>query len=340
MAKKPSPEIPPDPIEPFFHLRKDAGLIISIPVRDEQGRFHIWFREGEGWRRMQPFDLAESDYFSKAPAKDADLSFSFVHFMLQHCRNLRALKVYEGVRNDMHNLGACFRKLELYHEEGRRGAADTRRFVVTEIEYMVGVCRSLFDLHQRIAKELWDSVTILDPAAKARKRCLPASFADVALSGDAARSAEELSARYGLGSQWAAFYPAEADFFRKLRKFRNDIEHGGLTPEIIFTTSKGFAVNETSTPFAQFGVWREETFLPNRLAPVKPVLAFIVGQTFASMGRFVQALAQEIRFEAEIAPGYRVFMRGHYLDRLARLNEYIQSDPWYPELAEAPKQAP
>jgi hypothetical protein len=186
-------------------------------------------------------------------------------------------------------------------------------------------------LQQRIAKELWDSVDLFDKAA--RKQSLPSSFADMALTGNAPRSVDELKLKYGLSPALATYYNGEADFFRKLRKFRNDIEHLGLTPELVFATPKGFAVSADSKSFAPFGIWKEETFLPNRLAPLKPVIAHMVKETLFSMGRFVMALSQEIQFPEEIAPGYKVYMRGRYTDRLLKLNEYIESDPWYQETA-------
>lgn len=321
--------IPPDDIEPFFHFRKDAGLFIQIPVRDEQGRYHMWLRRDNGWWRFQPADLAVSDYFAKAAAGPDDTFSPFVDFLYQRCRNVEALRLLKCITDDMHNLGACFKKLELYHEEGQRGSSETRYFVITEIEYMVSVCRSLYDLQQRIAKELWSNVALKDNSVK--KKELPPSFADMALNGDGVRQAQDLQAKYGLGPKLAGFYPGEAEFFRKLRKFRNDIDHGGLTPETIFTTPRGFAVNSDAKPFAQFGVWKEETFMPNKLAPIKPVLAHIVRETFRSMTKFAQAIAGEIQFPEEIAPGYRVFMRGYYIDRLARLTDYIETEPWYPE---------
>lgn len=319
-----------DGIEPFFHLRKDAGIFIQIPVRDEQGRFHVWLSRGKEWMRIQPADLVVADYFAKTAVGPDDAFSPFVDFLYQRCRNVEGLRLLKCITDDMHNLGACFRKLELYHEEGQRArGTETRYFVITEIEYMVSVCRSLYDLQQRIAKAIWSGITLKDKSVK--KKDLPPSFADMALNGEGTRQAQDLRTKYGIGPKLAEFYPGEAEFFRKLRKFRNDIDHGGLTPETIFTTPKGFAVNSDSKPFAQFGVWKEDTFLPNKLAPIKPVLAYIVREAFGSMTRFAQAIAEEIQFPDEIAPGYRVFMRGYYIDRLARLTNYIETDPWYPE---------
>lgn len=146
-------------------------------------------------------------------------------------------------------------------------------------------------------------------------------------------TANDLQNKYGLSPRWARFYSQEADFFLNLRKLRNDIEHGGLTPEVIFATHKGFAVEAESKIFLAFGkgIWKEETFLPNKLAPLKPVLAHIIGSTLRSMHNFAEAITQEIGFAEELAPGYRVFMRGHYINRLAKLNDYMQTDVWYPE---------
>lgn len=319
-----------DGLEPFFHLRKDAGIIIDLPVRDDVGRFHIWRKNGDTWFRFQPSDIMESDYFSKTPAKGEDVYFNYVDFLMQRCRNAKALNLWSAVRSDIHNLGTCFRKLELYHEKRKDLSCDTRRFVITEIEYIVGVCRSLYDLQQRIAKELWNSVDLFDKTV--RKQSLPSSFADIALVGDAPRSVDELISKYGLSPKLASYYAEEADFFKNLRKFRNDIEHSGLTPELVFATPKGFAVNADSKSFVPFAIiWKEDTFLPNRLAPLKPVIAYMVKETLYSMGRFVVALSQQIQFPEEIAPGYKIFMRGRYTDRLLKLNEYIESDPWYPE---------
>jgi|CXWL01.1.fsa_nt_gi hypothetical protein len=324
---------PAEEFKPYFHLRPDAGLIlVGTPVRDENGRFHLWIGGNPDWTHFEPTDLAESTYFSKSAAHPNDLSFLFVDFMLQHCRNPKALALVSAIESDLHNLGACFRKLELFHEYGKtKGhATDTRRFVITEIEYMLGVCRSLYDLHQRISEQLWSNVKLKNPLTK--KQGLPDSFAKMALRGEVIRGADELKTTYGLSPHWAEFYVKEAVFFQKIRKFRNDIEHGGLTPQIIFTTPKGFAVAADSKHFSEFKtVWREGTFLPNRVAPLKPVLAHIVLETLECMGRFVQAIAKEIAFDSEIAPGYRVFIRGYYTARLAKLADYIENDPWYPE---------
>ena len=327
-------------IDPYFHQRKDAGIYIQIPVRDDEGRYHIWLQQDTGWLRLQPVDIAVSDYFAKERASEQDIFSPFVDFLYQNCRSGEVLRLLKCITDDMHNLGACFRKLELYHEEGQRGrGTETRYFVITEIEYIVGVCRSLYDLQQRIAQALWHLIALKDKTVK--KSELPDTFSSMALHNNNPKTSEELRARYGIGPKLAAYYPGEADFFLKLRKFRNDIEHGGLTPQLVFTTPKGFGVNADSKSFAQFGIWKEETFLPNRIAPLKPVMAFIVGQSLQSMVRFAQALAGETAFAGgEIAPGYRVFMRGYYIDRLARLSDYIERDSWYPEISKVEKPEP
>lgn len=322
----------PNIVKPHFHLRKEAGVIVPLPVRDEDGRYHIWLLRGSEYIHVSPVDLAVSDYFSKTAASPEDIFSPFVDFMWQRCRHSKALKCMTGITQDMYNLSACLRKLEIYHGFGKKEIG-VSRFVITEIEYIVGVCRSQYDILQHIAHYLWESVSLNDKTKK--KKTLPKSFMDM-IGEKACHSAGDLQKKYCLGPKWAGFYSNEADFFLKLRKFRNDIEHGGLTPETIFNTPKGFAVQADSKIFSEFGdsVWKEETFLENRLAPLKPVLAHIISTTLATMLRFAESISKEIKFDKEIAPGYFVFMRGYYINRLALLKGYMTTDVWYPERGE------
>ena len=101
-----------------------------------------------------------------------------------------------------------------------------------------------------------------------------------------------------------------------------------LSRNILFVTEKGFAINANYEPFKAFNIWDKKTFLQNDLAPLRPIIAFVIKQTLSSMNRFVGVLSKEIKFPEDIAPGYRVFLRGPHICRLVRLNDYIKDRVW------------
>ena len=47
------------------------------------------------------------------------------------------------------------------------------------------------------------------------------------------------------------------------------------------------------------------------------------------MNRFVDMLSKEIILPEEMAPGYRLFLRGKHLHKLNELQESIEHDVWY-----------
>lgn len=317
----------------LFHIRKDIKnrIVPLCPVLDAEGKWHVWLDRGTDFQEIKIIKPVESDYFAQKADSREDVFFEFLNFMYQRGTREDVYPILQAITSDMHNLSACLAKLELFHRLKNEQQLDIHRFVVIEIEYIFGVCRSLFDLFQLIAKKYWDGIQLFE--YNHRKRELKNSFRNMVLKGEAEtiKSSEEIQTQFGLPPQWADFYIKEADFFKKIRKYRDDIHHRGLTPNIIFHTAKGFAIQADYEPFACFNIWKSETFQPNNLAPIKPIIAFVIKETFAAMNRYVQMLAEIIKFPEEITPGYYLFMRGHHIYKLTELKDYIENNVWYPE---------
>lgn len=315
----------------LFHLTKDLNnrIVPLFPVLDSEGKFHVWIERKDDLMEIKIIKPVESDYFGQKADSKQDIYFDFLNFMYQRCTQEETYPMLEAITNDMHNLASCFQKIEVFHKLRYEQNTDINRFVITEIEYIFSVCRSLFDLFQLIAKKYWNGIKLLDSTIK--KRELKDSFAEMVLNGEKVRTADELQRRFGLPPPWANFYVQEVDFFKKIRKYRDDIHHRGLTPRIIFHVPKGFAIEASYEPFACFNAWKKETFLPNDLAPIKPIIAFVVKETLGAMNRYINMLARIIKFPEEIAPGYFLFMRGYHIHKLAELEDYIENNQWYPE---------
>lgn len=58
------------------------------------------------------------------------------------------------------------------------------------------------------------------------------------------------------------------------------------------------------------------------------------------MNRFSNALTGEIAFPPEIAPDYKVFIRGPYVQNLGRLGDIMNEDVWGKQLVEDAEQEP
>lgn len=273
---------------------------------------------------------AESRYFGKEAASDQDVFFPFVHVYTQHASWPSLMGILERIEDDIQNLAVCMSKIALYQHLSQSSTFETRRFVVSEIEYIFSVCRSLYDLLQDIARNSWDIVQLEDGG----KNALPSSFASMALSGDEPVPVEKLEEKYGLSPTLAEFYESEAEEFARIRSFRDSILHHGRTMNLIFVTEEGYSVQSSMEPFTSFDVWDDDTFLENDLAPIWPPIAYAISHTIGAMNRFSQALTSEIAFPPEIAPEYKVFIRGPYVHNLGHLGELMNEDVWGQQLVE------
>src|ERR1700722_5632158 len=213
-------------------------------------------------------------------------------------------------------------KLEHFHEA--RGSIDATLigyFVKTELEYLIIVARSVFELLQEVIAQFWNNrVKLLDPSAEAVRRDhkLPPEFAKVALHNEISRTASEIVERYALPPTTAAMYAKHSSFFLSLRASRDGIIHGCSSVDIIFTTENGFFVSPNSKHYSNYP-WKSEHYYNESLVSLRPWIARTVFQTIEACSDIMFSLASAIPFPEEIAPGYRVFIRDPSNEAFLRL---------------------
>jgi hypothetical protein len=159
-----------------------------------------------------------------------------------------------------------------------------RQVVATEVEYMHGVCRGIFDLWQEVQVALWSSIKPLD--AKTKKKALKKSYREMLFSSDKLRTGAELTARFGIPPALAECYLRSADFFADLRKFRDNVVHQGSSVQVIFEGENGFLISEMRVPFRGLSIWQPEEREPNDLVPLMPALSYVIWRTLEFNGRF------------------------------------------------------
>lgn len=180
----------------------------------------------------------------------------------------------------------------------------------TEVEYILLVGRSMFDLLQEILAKLWVNLRFTDPTRK--KNTLPVSFAKMTLSGDNLRSAEQIMESYGLPDVVAKCYARYAPLFLNIRKFRNNLVHDGHRVQTIFCGENGFLIRKQFGPFRNLNIWRDNEVLENDLVPLLPALAMVIHGTLTACEDFAYTLVSCFGFPDPIVLGMNLYMRGYF----------------------------
>ena len=133
----------------------DDRTVKLMPLWDGRD-WHMWFDTTVGLIEGKIVDTAESDYVAKSAAKPSDLFIPFVHMMWQQASWGEICPLIVAISEDFHNMGSSVAKLKHFHEFrkqiGNRGA---HRFALTELEYLVTLCRTTFDLLQEMIASIW-----------------------------------------------------------------------------------------------------------------------------------------------------------------------------------------
>lgn len=312
---------------PFIDAKNLQGRTLSsltFFVRDE---WHMWLQVGERLVKMKGWP-AEGYYFGDAPAHESDAFLQVLDFIAQRCAWGGVVRPFRGLREDFFNLSATVRKFDLLAEHSSVLGTSASRMVVTELEYLFSLCRSIFDLLQEIIVAQWDTVKLFDESIS--KRHLPPSFAKMCLDGLRLRTVEQIQSKFRVPEPLAEFYARRAPFFQMLRASRDRFMHGGVTLELIFVTEKGFAVPRSMAPFSGFDVWTTEHMLPNELCSLRPAIGHVILETLLACEDYAETCQAVIQHPPPMAPGLRLFARGYFNQALSDCLKAVEHCEWWP----------
>lgn len=291
-----------------FILKKPMGDRYLAAFTFFDGDWHCFLRTEEPgvFMRTRAWP-AEAAYYGTAAAAPEDLTTEFLDLIGQRA-NFKSIQMHcAAFLDDLHNLSASLHKLDLIHAHGSQGAS---RLAATEIEYLLVVCRSIFDHLQETLQKIWKTVSLHDKSVK--KRDLKPSFARMALHGDEPRTAEELASCYGLPHLVAECYPQSAPLFLRIRSFRDALVHHGKPMDYLFRCDDGFRIHRQLGPFKDLGIWDGEELTSSGLAPLFPVLAQLVHGTLEACDAFSRAIRLTIELPEPAVPGMQLFVRGYF----------------------------
>jgi hypothetical protein len=304
-----------------------------IPLWDGE-QWHLWVQGPNGLIDIHPVDAMQADYVAKAPARTTDLLIPFVDLMWQRASWPETCSLIAAICDDFHNMGTSLAKLRhIFFARHSIGDA-TSSFATTELEYILVLARTIFDLLQEIIARIWQTrVRLKDPEAERirRARALPETFSKIVLRNkDMLRSPGEIANDFHLPANMASAYAAHAPFFAQLRTMRDSIVHGGKVVGHVFATPRGFCVSPTEAPFRSFHGWTQSYQYNENLSSLLPWVGWVVLETIGACNSLVNELARSIELLPEIAPGYNVYVRGpSNVAVIDILKVHQGSNPWW-----------
>ncbi|WP_124609894.1 hypothetical protein [Burkholderia seminalis] len=313
---------PTPDVHPVFETPSSAPIpFVDLANLDRRIVMSNFFHDGTRWRtwarvatgalvKLNIVELAEGFYFAEKPQSPTDAHFRFMDFIAQHASFPELKLAVAGVMDDISNLSASLAKLQLLHTSRDNVGSGITRMVATEVEYVLSVCRSLFDLLQEVINKLWQKVTLTGTANT--KRPMKGSFAAVALFQEAPATAEKLVEKFGLPLPLVDFYVAVTPFFLQLRTIRDNLVHHGSQMQIIFSGDADFLISGHLRPFESMKIWRDQERQPNNLVPLRPAINSVVYRTLAVCEQFSEVMRQHFQLPPPVVPGMHLFMRGPF----------------------------
>ena len=320
---------------PYLDTSALDGRTVNLMPLWDGASWHMWLNTPIGMIEGKIIDTSESDYLAKSAAKQSDLFIPFIHIMWQQASWSEICPLIIAISDDFHNMGTSVAKLKHFHEFRKRiGDRGAHRFALTELEYIVTLCRTTFDLLQEMVAWIWGTkIQLLDETAEAFRRAHPLrkTFSRTVLDeNDQPRNAAEIEKKFGLPKPLAEEYERVAPFFSDLRRIRDRIVHGGSGFGIIFDTERGFCVDPKTRPFSTFEGWRPEHYYNENIVSVLPWIADTILKTIDACNSLIGVFGSVVQLPPPIAPGYVVFVRGYHNEALVELLSVHSGGPvWW-----------
>lgn len=312
---------------PYFNasasINERCVNCLSFYVR---GEWHCWLPAGDKLHKMQ-MRPSEASYFGDAPERPTDQCFRLFHLMAQRSLFREMDRAYRGILNDFQNFGASLAKVKLFYETSKQKGRETARFCQTEIEYIVTVARSVYDLLQEMIAAHWERCVQCEKPRQKRK--LPSSFREMVFHKNQIQTAEQLHDRFGLPREFADWYVAQSEFFLWLRKLRDKMAHGGnAAVEILFCTELGYAIQRGERHWCELYDWPKSVELTNELVPIRPLICTIISKAIHATETFADVLERTIQLPPPLFPNLQYFSRGYFDRELSEIPHVIRKSCW------------
>lgn len=309
---------------PYLDVSRLEGRRVKLMPLWDGRRWRMWLPTTGRLIETNPIEAVMTDYVGVGAAKESDLLIPFVELMWQRASWPEVCPLISAICLDFHHMGTSIAKLRHVFRTREIVADQATLFAATELEYLLILSRSVFDLLQEIIARIWNGrVRLNEPTAerKRRARALPETFSRIILRDKKqTRTAQDIETTFGLPDVIAGAYADQAAFFSQLRDARDAIVHGsGSGLGYIYSTERGFCVSPHDAPFDQFTQWADAHRYSETLVSILPWLGHIVFGTVFACNALMDAFSAVVVFPPELAPGHHVYVRGPCNDALVEV---------------------
>lgn len=293
-------------------------------------------------------------YWSKNYAKPGkDLHMGLIQILSNYFsfedpegRNEGLTDFTTSIIQDIHNFGAVIHKQfiiwdyiqSLNKEPSRTNAYD---IYVTEMEYLMGLVRSFFDLLYKIFIRLSNMSEPNFTDINLKKINTLGKFSDK-VGRDIKRTDKsqiEVLKSYSLNNDFIIFFQTIFPLFRLTRKIRDAIYHGGDTPNIIFITENGPGIGMRNfdpyfgDPFLSFQeIFKDKLNFSNSLIKNDIVSLFyfvnvIIGTSLDYAELFGRVIFRFYKELPEKISDHYIFIKGPEIKHIVKIPNYLR-DGW------------
>lgn len=304
------------------NVPSNGRVLFSFPYFNKNDKtFKIWLPQNNELTYLLAIPAESCYYAEEIVDASADIYIKMIDTIVRHYSFESLFEHLSSIVKDVLNCSVVVEKYFIFLERYRMTKdALSYGLIATELEYFFGNVRSLYDLLQKITKDLW---------TRASGKKLPDSFHEMTKKGT-----RLLKEKYGLPDPLVTYYINTKDFFVKCCEIRDSIYHQGFSMNLIFCMDDGFALMKDSPLFPnslviEFGnIWPKSKIKQNGLISVLALIAYINSRVLSSLDDFSNALTQSIVPPPSISENYRLFLRGPYVHHLLRSEEYMEKQ-WF-----------
>ncbi|MGB9978033.1 hypothetical protein [Methanobacterium sp.] len=344
---------------PFVTSIPDDGRKIPIaPFFDEKPKqFRIFAHYNDKYMEMATGgrDILKGIYWSKNlanPKKDlymnlVNLLYNNFSFIDPKGKKRGILDRTDSIVQDIHNFGAVIHKQFIiwdYIKSSNKPPSKSHAYDIyaTEVEYLMGLVRSFFDLLYNIFTLLSEISEPKMTTINLKKINTLGKLSDKIIKdiNDKNLSQSEVLKSYNFSDSFVAFFDAILPLFRLSRRIRDAIYHGGKSPGIIFITENGPGIGMQKLdpffrdPFSSFKDFfkHDENFTRNLLEnDIVSLFYFtnaIIGYSLDYAELFSFAI---LRFYKEVPENisnkHKIFIKGPEVKYINKIPDYLR-DAW------------
>lgn len=292
-----------------------------------KGEWHLYVWNGKDKFINLRGTPIEAGYLGDAPERPSDQCFPLFNLIAQKASFKEMHMFAGGIWEDFQNLATSLAKIDLFFETSKIKGKETNRFVATEIEYIVGVCRSIFDLMQEMLSQYWERIALHDKSIT--KKQLPKSFASVLFSSSKLRTGEQIAHKYGLPATFANWYLTNAKHFSWIKSVRDRMIHSGSqSVEMLFATERGYAVKKDEKFWSDIYTWPKVAELYNDLYPIRPAICRLIWLTINSTTTLAEMLETTFECPKPMFPTLKYYSRGFYDNVFVELEDVLTQSWW------------